>query len=101
MNGLFWTVRHQQITHRNQYHPAILIQSCHPHLDQPKVRTRLRWPHLENFTLNVQLVAWSHRTRPAQLIEAGPDDPARGPEPPSTSRRMVTAAVCQPLATRP
>src|SRR5271163_3100161 len=80
MSGLFWTVRHQQIAHRNQYRLAILIQSCHPHLDQPKVRTRLRWPHLENFTLNVQLIAWSHRTRPAQLIEAGPDDPACGPE---------------------
>ena len=36
--------------------------------------------YLENLTLNVQLIAGSHRTRPAQLIEAGPDDTAYGPE---------------------
>src|SRR5271170_6191808 len=80
MSGLFWTALHQQIAHRNQYRLAILIQSGHPHLDQPKVRTRLRWPHLEHFALNVQIIAWSHRTRPAQLIEAGSDYPACRPE---------------------
>ena len=78
-SGLFWTVRHQQITHRNQYRLAILIQSCHPHLNQPKVRTRLRWPPLENFTLNVQLIAWSQDAASA-THRSRPDDPACGPE---------------------
>src|ERR1700722_17921497 len=80
VSSLFWTAWHQQISHRHQYRLTILIQSCDPHLDQPKGRTRLRWPHLENFALNVQLVAWSHRTRPIQLIEAGPHGPPCGPE---------------------
>jgi hypothetical protein len=37
-------------------------------------------PHLEDFALDVQLIAWPHRTRPADLIEAGSYDPAYGLE---------------------
>jgi hypothetical protein len=37
-------------------------------------------PHLEDFALDAQLIAWPHRTRPADLIEAGPYDPAYGLE---------------------
>jgi hypothetical protein len=37
-------------------------------------------PHLEDFALDAQLIARPHRTRPADLIEAGPYDPAYGLE---------------------
>ena len=34
--------------------------------------------HLEDFALDAQFVSGPHRQRPAQLLEAGADDPAGG-----------------------
>jgi hypothetical protein len=52
IGGLFWTVRHQEIADRDLDRLAILIEGRGSHLDQTKVRARLRWPNFEHFTLD-------------------------------------------------
>src|SRR5271165_5017154 len=68
-------------------------------------RTRLRRPYLEHFALNAQLIPGPRGPGPAELIEAGADDTARGLElafdqPPHRERRRVPPARGQSLEDR-
>src|SRR5438309_10466032 len=62
----------------NLHRLAVLVLRRRPDLDQSLLRTGLRWPHFENFALEVELIPGPHGTRPAELVEARADDPARG-----------------------
>src|SRR6266851_6931336 len=57
---------------------AVLVQRRRPHLDQPLVRTRLRWSNLEHFALDAQLIPRTHGPWPAARIKAGTDNAASG-----------------------
>src|SRR6476620_8884358 len=75
----------------------MLVQRRGPHLDQPAVGPGLRRPHLEHLRLDMQLVAWPHRTRPAQLLEPEAQNAPGRPQvtldqhPHGRSRGMPTA----------
>src|SRR5262249_47424484 len=88
---------HDQGRDQHLHGLAVLIERGGPDFDQPLLRARLRRTHLEDLALEAQLIARTHRVRPAELVEAGADDAARGLElaldqEPHGERRRVPAA---------
>src|SRR5882762_4172883 len=74
------TARHHEIADGDLHGLAVLVQRRRAQLDQALVRTRLRRPHFEHFALEMQLIPGTHGARPAELVEAGADDAAGGPQ---------------------
>ena len=64
------------------------------------IGSRARRRDFNDFALNMEYVSGTGRCRPAQLSPAPTKPPASG-GPLSTFRRIVIAAVCQPLAAKP
>ena len=64
------------------------------------IGSQARWRDFNYFALNMEYVSGTGRCRPAQLSPAPTKPPASG-GPLSTFRRIVIAAVCQPLAAKP
>ena len=60
-----------------------------------------RGNQLDDLSLHVQTVAGAYRQYAIRSARRARWSPAPMASPPATSKRMVTAAVCQPLATRP
>jgi hypothetical protein len=82
-----------------------LVERRGAQLHHALLGARLRRAHLEDLGLDVQLVARAHRPRPAELVEPGPDDTARGLEvaldqEPHGHRRRVPAARREPAEER-
>src|SRR5262245_42941576 len=71
---------HQQAPHLYLHRFTVLIARRVAHLDQPLVRTRLRGANLEDLALDREFVARAYRARPAEFLEAEPDDAAGGLE---------------------
>src|SRR6185295_14824547 len=44
------------------------------------VRARSRWPNVQHFALNMELVARTHRMRPSELVKPCTNDPSGGLE---------------------
>jgi hypothetical protein len=80
MSGLLRAAEYQQVSDGDLHGLTILIQSCGSKFDQSEVWARLRWPRLEDFTLEVQRIAWPRRMRPPKLIETRSNDATRRAE---------------------
>src|SRR5262245_55420331 len=82
-----------------------MVQRRRPDLDQSLIRARFRRPHVEDFAFDMQFIARPHRARPAEFVEADPDDAAGGLEfalhqEPHGDRRSMPAARRQPAEHR-
>src|SRR5271163_3419641 len=74
------TARHDECRDQDLHRLAVLVEGGGAHLDETLRRARLRRPHLQHLAFDMQLVARPHRMRPAELLEPGADDAARGRE---------------------
>src|SRR5712664_3843566 len=90
---------HDKVADEDQHRFAVLVQR-RPHLDQPLVRTRLRWSNLEPCARDAQRIPRTHGPWPAARIKAGTDKAANGCEialdqEPHGDRGGVPTAGCQ------
>src|SRR3989475_11702181 len=66
--------RESQVADEDLHGFAVLVQRRRSHLDPPLVRTRLRRPHLEHFTLDAQLIPRTHGPWPAAFVKTSADN---------------------------
>jgi len=92
--------RHDQLGHQDLDDLVPLVARLAADCDHAAVGAGSRWLDLDDLALDPQDVAGTSGLRPANLTSR-PDDPPASGTPPSTRRRMVIAAMCQPLATNP
>src|SRR5262245_4080206 len=105
--GLFFVLaaRHDQVADVDLHRLAFLVQRRDPDLHHALRGARFRRTHLEHLDLEVKLVSRADGKRPAELVEAGADDAARGPElaldeQAHGERRGVPAARREPAENR-
>ena len=94
------TARHDQLGHQDLDDLVPLVACLAADCDHATVRAGPGWLDLDDLALDPQDVAGTSGLRPANSPPAPMIPPAIG-TPPSTRRRMVIAAVCQPLAASP
>src|SRR5262249_33631977 len=71
---------HYQVRDQDLHGFTILVHGGCPDFDEPLLRPRPRWSHLEHLAFDAELVTGPHRPGPADLVDPGAGESARGLE---------------------